>query len=67
MQGFKRKQKQRRQRALPTADSWHRGHVAPSCAIWQQLGDHLVIMPSAGRQQSQCFADYWQTAKRVTW
>ena len=39
------------------------GHVAPSCAIWQQLGDHLVIMPSAGRRQRLTFADCWQRAK----
>src|SRR3954465_9846772 len=36
-----------RRRPLPSACSWQSGHVAPSCAIWQQLGDHLVIMPSA--------------------
>ena len=28
------------------------GHVAPSCAIWQQLGDHFVNLRSAGRRQN---------------
>jgi len=45
-----------RQSALPSACCWQRGHVAPSCAIWQQLGDHIghyAVCLRQSRRQSR--------------